>query len=703
MFLLYFMAAFIIQTASADREDLLRGIAQLNSDVLELRNEIEASISGRCDSIRGCYKSSYDECRSQYTTNQVCPSFEQLGYAIPECGSGKRCNGLFDSTITTVRMPNSIRNGKNGNPTNPEVVEAICYTRTAERWMVQKSQDDEDVWNNLGVSPPQMYFGSSTGVFRIFPARQSRECGQYDPRLRPWYQASVPSTISNSVKPRRVVIMMDTSRSMNETMSTKTRETKLSYMKKAVTSAISTLSKRASIAVIRFGEYPEMVGRPGSTQPFLWRQATTEHKNRLVKSVNAIEVKGRSNWPAAFNFAFRLIRNSIDHSDARNIHECDLENVALLFFSDGRYNMPAGVTDEEIVNTVSTNVERVETSGDYKMHTFLYSLGNTNKDQVEKQISCAVGGYWTPVNSNIAPGNVTIGYQSVFSTPMGTDAFYNYTSWSNPYTFATSGELGYTVSSLVYNRDVEPPRFMGAVGMDISAEAARQLYGGTMDETIAVMTEYLNTRKEEEFNTTCDQQRINLTYCETQSMRQLAGGNGAICLPKEVNISSEKLDDVLEVIDGDAGDVTVNTTDKNTTTVVIDETALTSTLNDDDVASQSNTTEIGGPTDDAVNSAIFDDILNCSKGFISPCAGYDEYPDDMWNNANFRGEKYADRVCCEVGGNSISANCPKLDEVRDTKISDAAIFGIMFASLAVAEIFFCYFCFYWRKRRNASI
>ena len=45
--------------------------------------------------------------------------------------------------------------------------------------------------SSLTVTSPQMYFGSSTGVFRIFPARQSRECGVYDPRLRPWYQAAV--------------------------------------------------------------------------------------------------------------------------------------------------------------------------------------------------------------------------------------------------------------------------------------------------------------------------------------------------------------------------------------------------------------------------------------------------------------------------------------------------------------------------------
>lgn len=105
------------------------------------------------------------------------------------------------------------------------------------------------------------YFGSATGVFRIFPGRHSRECGQYDPRVRPWYKVSsrlnnnlwhfqppsrliiagcpsyiklkgaVPSTISNTVKPRHVVMLLDKSLSMGDTMSATTNQTKLSYMK----------------------------------------------------------------------------------------------------------------------------------------------------------------------------------------------------------------------------------------------------------------------------------------------------------------------------------------------------------------------------------------------------------------------------------------------------------------------------------------
>ena len=127
------------------------------------------------------------------TRNHSISPHISLGYSIPECGSGVSCNGLFDHTISTVRLPANLATGHDANPTDADVVEAVCYTRTAQRWMVQKYTQDNQFWQSIGVSSPQMFFGSSTGVFRIFPARHSRECGVYDPRLRPWYQATVSS------------------------------------------------------------------------------------------------------------------------------------------------------------------------------------------------------------------------------------------------------------------------------------------------------------------------------------------------------------------------------------------------------------------------------------------------------------------------------------------------------------------------------
>lgn len=214
--------------------------------------------------------------------------------------------------------------------------------------------------------------------------------------------------------------MMDTSRSMNITMNKLTGQTKLSFMKKAVTSTVTSLSERASISVIRFGEEAFPVGRSGSAPPYLWQSATQKHKEAIINDVKSTQVRGRSNWIQGFNLAFRVIKNSLQQIKAQNnTGSCDLENIALLFFSDGIYNLPGNATDDDIVKAVSTQVEEIESMGDYHIHPFFYSLGNSDVDQVAKQISCAVNGYWAPViGSTASPTNVTAGYQALFATPV---------------------------------------------------------------------------------------------------------------------------------------------------------------------------------------------------------------------------------------------------------------------------------------------
>ena len=128
-----------------------------------------------------------------------------------------------------------------------KVIEAICASRKAEGWMVKKYQKDKAFWKSLGVASPQMYIGSQTGMFRIFPGRQSRECGSYDPRERPWYKGAVPNTIS-SAAPRHVVFLLDKSLSMGEPMGPYSNATKLDYMKQVVTSTLSFLTDRDSVA-----------------------------------------------------------------------------------------------------------------------------------------------------------------------------------------------------------------------------------------------------------------------------------------------------------------------------------------------------------------------------------------------------------------------------------------------------------------------
>mmetsp|Transcript_1326 Transcript_1326/g.2174 ORF Transcript_1326/g.2174 Transcript_1326/m.2174 type:complete len:678 (+) Transcript_1326:203-2236(+) len=661
----------VLHIARAGEEELEALIFRLNSDVIELRNEVESSIATRCDSIRGCLKSSYDECQSAYTELQSCPSESELGIVFTVCGAGSRCNGLIDYSVSTVRIPENLAQGPDRNPTNPAVIEDVCMTLPTQRWMVKKYWEEKTFWSSLGVARPQMYFGSDTGVFRIYPARQSEECGKYDPRTRPWYQAALPSTISNAVKPRRVIIMLDTSRSMGEKLNARSEQTKLSYMKQSVIAVLNTLSPNDSIAVIRFAEIPRLVNRPSQVPPYLWEKASKATVANIIDIVNALEVNGRSNWNDAFGFAFNLINNSLESNAAIGDESyCDLENIAVLFFSDGEYNLPAGATDESVVSFVSAKVTETENMGDNHVHMFLYTLGHNDPSGVEKKISCAVDGYWKPVLQGTSPVNVTNGYQTLFSTPLGTDAFYNYTTWSNPYNF-TSGRLGYTVSSLVYDRNVEPPRFEGAVGMDVSVDAAIRVFNGTLLETEDAIKRITRDITVQNYNTTCDQQRINLTKCEIQSIRHYAGGNAAVCIPEKT-----------QTVSTTPAMLPVNATTNITVAPEVDG-------------------ETDGLTDFISEEAadFFEDALNCSKAFVQPCPGYEEYPTNLWRNVEMKDLTYQDRVCCEVGTNEPSDDCPKLDEVASTKISKTAIFGILFASLVVVEIVGCYFCFYVRKQR----
>lgn len=629
--------------ASATLLDLKAGVERLNSDVIELRNAVEQAITNRCDSIEGCYKSSYDECRSKYTTDQYCPSLDELGYTIRDCGSGTRCNGLFDNSITTVRIPANEATGNNGNPEKIEVIEAVCYSRSAEEWMLNKYNEDKQLWNSLGVESPRMFFGSSGGVFRVFPASHSRVCGEYDPRIRPWYQALLPSTISNKANGRKVVIVMDTSRSMNAPLNE--NATKLSFMKDAVIATVRALSELASISVIQFGESAEVVGPLATDDPLLWVSAIPENKDRIISAITNIQVNGRSNVNSAIQFTFDLIRKNLISGEDTN--ECGLENIALLIFSDGDYTT-MNISNDNIVDIFVSNVNDIETLGDYTLATFLYSIGNTNPNQVMKEISCAVDGYWTPVSDTSTPGEITGGYQTYFSTPMSTDDFFNYTHWSEPYVFTSSNSTGYTVSALVYNRDVDPNQFMGAVGMDISLEAAMNLYGSTsMEETQKVMNDIIINIRETEFNATCEQQRINLTYCETQSVRYLAGGIGAICFPTEIFNEQAATEN--------ATNTTENATAIENATITTENATIFRLLQSESLGDLA--------------------LLNCSKAFLSPCPGYDEYPDDVWQNVIFQNKSsYTDRVCCEVGTNINSDQCPALEEKEnlDDKISKAA-------------------------------
>ena len=221
--------------------------------------------------------------------------------------------------------------------------------------------------------------------------------------------------------------------------------TKLEYMKYLVTYTMSQLADEDTLSVVTFSENALVRGHSGESRPYYWKPANSSNVQLLIDEVNALQSSGRSNWMEGFDVTFNLIDESLRRIVANNEDECKVENVALMFFSDGDMNLPAGITGAEVTKYVETRIkmsEAISTTGDFHIHPFLYTLGNASPKQVAKDISCASNGIWRGLTEEVSAQNVTYGLETLFSTPMGDNAHMNFTTWSEPYTFTSSGETG---------------------------------------------------------------------------------------------------------------------------------------------------------------------------------------------------------------------------------------------------------------------
>lgn len=140
-------------------------VTKMENDVVGLAREVEGLYEGRCDGSRlsECSKGNYDDCLSVYPS-QTCPGGPDLH--VPSCGDGETCSALYDFTVSAVTIPGDLADGPDGNPTDPQVIETVCFTRDLDEWFVDKREEDKEYWREFGVEPSAMFFGSRNGAFR---------------------------------------------------------------------------------------------------------------------------------------------------------------------------------------------------------------------------------------------------------------------------------------------------------------------------------------------------------------------------------------------------------------------------------------------------------------------------------------------------------------------------------------------------------
>ncbi|GFR88739.1 voltage-dependent calcium channel subunit alpha-2/delta-2-like, partial [Elysia marginata] len=182
---------------------------------------------------------------------------------------------------------------------DPHVIDTVLLTRKLEETFRENAKNDSRLrWQ---------YFGSSTGVTRLYPGREwsTNFAGfydDYDPRVRPWY-------IQATSGPKDVIIILDCSFSM--------KGEKFSIAKAVAITVINTLTKQDYVNVIcaRNSHWNE-VGKSHfydtqvlSCQKERLVPATNAYRKDLKEKISKLKAGGTSELEKGFDTAFGLLKS----------------------------------------------------------------------------------------------------------------------------------------------------------------------------------------------------------------------------------------------------------------------------------------------------------------------------------------------------------------------------------------------------------
>lgn len=96
-----------------------------------------------------------------------------------------------------------------------------------------------------------------------------------------------------------------------------------------------------------------------------------------------------------------------------------------------------------------------------------------------KSIACSTNGIWSKIPDNDDIAKYMSSYYKLFAMGLGDNANKNFVAWVEPYPFATSGDMGTTISAPVYDRSVSPNMFIGVIATDFTVEFMKEIVGGS--------------------------------------------------------------------------------------------------------------------------------------------------------------------------------------------------------------------------------
>ena len=498
-------------------------VEKVQQDILQLRDEVEMLYQNRCNSnlATKCSASNYHDCLSE-SPSRTC--LEDPAYTVDACAGQGGCSALWEFEHSSVSVPEeSVQDKANYYIDNKKLAESVCFSQGLDDFMIDAYNKDKSFWDELNVGAPSMYFGSSTGAFRIWPGRQAFECGAFDPRVRPWY-------IAASSGPKNVVLVLDTSGSMGS-------NGVLELMKAAAKQIVNTLTVGDRVAVVEFDSSPKVIAQEGR---YLF-QATSENKEVVLAAIDSFRALGGTNILSAFQSAFNILEDSI--SAELNV-PC---NTAIIFLTDGDPTEPANFTKEELKqqvhDLVRPKLESLESKLGKQIHLFTYSISEAaaSAHDLPKELACQASdtAVWAKIVSKTEVVESLTSYYQLFTVGLGSGRNGNFTAWVEPYEYASSGVLGTTISAPVYDRSRSPPYFLGVVGMDFpvaALEMALTEFQGTNKTSEAIK------RVAEESIAYCPE--IDLSTCDYEYFRQRGStGDEGLCFNNCTAQDFAKLDE----------------------------------------------------------------------------------------------------------------------------------------------------------------
>lgn len=278
------------------------------------------------------------------------------------------------------------------------------------------------------------YFGSEEGSFKIFPAANG-DCGNYDPRYRPWY------VLGATPAPKDIVIVVDSSGSMGA-------YGRMSLAKAAAQVVLDTLSPHDYVNIVDFDSSAKSLSSPSCFASGLAR-ATGPNRKLLSDFISGMTASGGTYYNRALELAFNMINQAV------NAEATTGGTKAILFLTDG---VPAE-SNSEILNYISAN-----NAHNAKILTYAFGAGvdGANVRTLLQSMATDTGGRFEAVPDGGDLRAAMGGYYNFFASTNTNPP----PVWTAPY-WDSSG-LGMVVTAALpvfYGGNLK-----GVVGVDLTIE-----------------------------------------------------------------------------------------------------------------------------------------------------------------------------------------------------------------------------------------